>query len=132
MSAVEIVAAALAAGAGAGLKDTASAAVADAYAELKRMLRPWVRGEARQALETDETEPGVWEARIGEELTASGAADDEEVLALARRLLAAADPEKAKSFSINVGTNHGAVGEFNAPVTFNQGQPLPPAGPAAD
>lgn len=131
MSAVEIVTAALAAGAGAGLKDTASAAVTDAYAELKRLLRPWVRGEARQALEADETEPELWVARIGEELTASGAADDGQVLALAQRLLALADPEKAKTFNVTVGTSYGAVGEFHAPVTFHQGQPFPPAAPAA-
>lgn len=131
MSAVEIVTAALAAGAGAGLKDTASAAVMDAYAELKRLLRPWVRGDARQSLEADETEPDVWKARIGEELTASGAADDKQVLDLARQVLVLADPEKAKTFNISIESNYGAAGEFHAPVTFHQGQPVPPAAPAA-
>ncbi|MEU8821641.1 hypothetical protein [Actinoplanes sp. NPDC048796] len=93
MPAGEVIAAALAAGATAGMKDTASAAVKDAYSGLKRVLRPWLRGDARQALEADETEPDVWEALIGDELDASGAVEDEEVLTVARRLLALVDPD---------------------------------------
>ncbi|MEK8106598.1 hypothetical protein NKG94_17570 [Micromonospora sp. M12] len=65
----QVITAALAAGAGAGLKDTASAAVRDAYAGLKALLKQRFggrEGEAVQALEADETEPGVWQARIGE------------------------------------------------------------------
>src|SRR4051812_39466464 len=98
MSAVELITAALAAGAGAGLKDSASTAVRDAYAGLRDLLRRRVGDhdeQAVQALEADETEPGVWQARIGEALTTSGAADDEQVLAAARRLLAVADPALA-------------------------------------
>lgn len=44
----------------------------------------------------------MWHARIGTVLAESGAADDERVLAAARRLLALADPEKAKTFNINI------------------------------
>jgi hypothetical protein len=127
---VEVVAAALAAGAGAGVKDTASAAVKDAYAELKRMLRPWVRGEARLALEADATDAAVWQDAIGGELVESGAVEDAEVIATAQRLLALADPAMAKTFNIDVDNNYGAIGEFHAPVTFHQG-PLPPTPPAA-
>ena len=135
MSAVEVIAAARAGGGGVGLKDTASVAVRDAYAGLKALLKGRVGDPgdpAVQALEADETEPGVWQTRIGDALTSSGAADDAQVLAAARRLLVLADPEKAKAFNINVDTNHGAVGEFHAPVTFNQAPPIPPAPPAAD
>lgn len=132
MSVVEVIASALAAGAAAGAKDTASAAVKDAYTGLKGLLRPRVRGEARVALEADETDAGVWEARLGEELTASGAVEDEDVLAAAQRLLALADPRKAAAFHITVDTNHGAVGEFHAPVTFYQGGgSVPPVPPVA-
>jgi hypothetical protein len=42
------------------------------------------------ALDADESEPGVWQAHIGNALTASGAVADEEILAAARRLLALA------------------------------------------
>ncbi|GAA2387417.1 hypothetical protein [Dactylosporangium salmoneum] len=134
MSAVGIITAALAAGAAVGVKDTASAAVRDAYSELKALLKRGFGdhdGAAVRALDADETEPGVWQARIGDALAESGAADDEEVLAVARRLLALADPDKARTFRIDVETNYGAVGEFHGPVTFNQGPPVPPASPAA-
>lgn len=134
MSPTDLITAALAAGAGAGLKDTASAAVRDAYAGLKNLLSRRIGDsdqEATQALEADETEPGVWQARIGDALTASGAVDDETLLAAARRLLAAAGPDSGRTFTISVEGNHGAIGEFHAPVTFHQGPPVPPAAPAA-
>jgi hypothetical protein len=133
VSAVEVITAALAAGAGAGLKDTASTAVGDAYAALKELLKRRVgdRGNAAvRALDADETEASVWQDRIGDALAESGAAADEEVLAVARRLLALADPDRARTFHIDVGTNFGAIGDFRAPVTFNQGPPIPPAPPA--
>ncbi|GAB2604639.1 hypothetical protein Aab01nite_78360 [Paractinoplanes abujensis] len=83
---VELIAAALAAGATAGVSDAAGAAVKDAYDQLKRLLKPRLRGDARAALESDETEPDVWTARIGEELTASGADMDPEVMAAVEHL----------------------------------------------
>ena len=132
MSAVEVITAALAAGAGAGFKDAASTAVRDAYAGLKDLLKRRLGTydeQAVQALDADETEPEMWQARIGDALTASGAADDEKVLATARQLLGLADPGKAKTFNINLDHNYGAVGEFNAPVTFHQGPPVPPSRP---
>jgi hypothetical protein len=134
MSAVEVIIAALAAGAGVGFKDTASAAVRDAYGELKDLLKRRIGARDEQAidaLDADETEPGVWQARIGDALTASGVAGDDEVLAAARRLLALADPAKARTFNIDVEHNQGAIGEFHSPVTFNQAPPIPPAPPVA-
>ncbi|MDG4810985.1 hypothetical protein O7634_29860 [Micromonospora sp. WMMD1120] len=95
MSAEQVITAALAAGAGAGLKDTASAVVQDAYAGLKDLLKHRFgdrEGTAARALAADETDPGVWQARIGEALVTSGADGDERVLAAARRLLDLADP----------------------------------------
>jgi hypothetical protein len=133
MSAAEVIMAALAAGAAAGVKDTASVAVRDAYSGLKDLLKRGLGGrkDALQALEADETKPDVWQARLGDALAASGTADDEEVLAAARRLLALADPDKAKTFNIDVATNYGAIGDFSAPVTFNLAAPVPPPPPAA-
>jgi hypothetical protein len=135
MSAVEVITAALAAGAGVGVRDTASAAVKDAYAGLKALLRQ--RLSARddhlvQALEADETLPDEWHALIGDALTDHGIADDEQVLDAARRLLAAADAEKANGLHIRVDLNNGAIGAFHAPVTFHQAPPVPPASPAVD
>lgn len=111
MSAVEVIAAALAAGAGAGLTGTASAAVQDAYAGLKDLLRRRVGGPA---LEADETEPGVWQARLGDALTASGAADDERILAAARQLLALADPALSATYQVDLREAKGVqVGDHN-------------------
>jgi hypothetical protein len=131
MSNIEVIVAALAAGASAGVTNTATAAVQDAYLGLKNLLRPRVRGDARAALDADETEQGVWETRIGEELAASGAADDEQVLAAAMRLLVLSDPAKAATYNITGGTSSGVVGgTFTAPVTIQHGAPIPPGSPA--
>jgi hypothetical protein len=134
LSAIEVITTALAAGASVGMKETASAAVRDAYSNLKSLLvqRFADRDDpAAQALEADETEPRVWQTRLGGALNTSGAVDDDEVLAAARRLLALADAETVRTTHIDVVTNYGAVGgEFSGPVTFNQDAPVPPAPPA--
>lgn len=121
MSAVEVIAAALAAGAGAGLTDTASAAVRDAYAGLKVLLRRRVGDHDVQALDADETEPGIWQARLGDALTDSGAVDDEQIMAAARQLLALADPALAAKYQVDVHEAKGVqVGDHNSQTnTFN-------------
>lgn len=136
MSAVELITTALAAGAGVGLKDSASAAVREAYEGLKQLLVRRVgdrNDEALRALADDEVEPDVWLARIGAVLTESGADNDEEVLAAAQRLIALVESENTRTFNINVGTNYGSVsGEQSGPVTFYQVPPIPPHRPEAD
>ena len=95
MSAIEVIAAALAAGAGAGVQDVASAAVRDVYADLKNRLVQLLGGRAEQtmqALEADEAGPGVWQTRLGRQLAAAGADRDDQLLALAYHLLELADP----------------------------------------
>jgi hypothetical protein len=124
MSAIVAITAALAAGAGAGLKDTTSVAVRDGYTGLKDLLKRRFGGhdeQAVQALEADETEPGVWQARIGDALTASGAADDEQVLAAARQLLDLADPALAAKYQADLREAKGVqVGDHNIQTnTFN-------------
>ena len=119
MSNIELIVAALTAGASAGVTNTATAAVQDAYTGLKGMLRPWVRGEARAALDTDVTDEGVWQARLADELEESGAAQDAQVRVAAELLLGLADPAKAATYNITVGTSSGVVGgTFTAPVTY--------------
>jgi hypothetical protein len=86
---VDVIVAALAAGASAGLSGTASVAVKDSYQALKALIRRRFSGrQDAQALEADETYPGVWRARIGQELTDTGAIADEQILAVAHDLLA--------------------------------------------
>ena len=114
MSNVELIVAALSAGAAAGVTNTATAAIQDAYAVLKSLVRPWVRGEARVALDADQTDEGVWQTRVGEELAASGAADDEQVLAAAERLLALLDPPAAGKYRVDVSQARGVqIGDGN-------------------
>jgi hypothetical protein len=131
---VELIVAALAAGAAAGLTDTAGNVIRDAYAGLKTLLanRLGARTKARQALDAQETDPGVWQAHLGGDLVESGADRDEQVLAAARWLLEHADPDGAKTgrYTVNVDTNYGAAGTFTAPVTIHN-HPLPPAMPGA-
>ena len=130
-----MIAAALAAGAsaGAGVPGNATEAVDHGYGLLKGLIRCYFPGQnrVRRELEADQTDPGVWQARIGQDLHDSGAATDRKVLAAARELLAAADPGRAARMNITVGTVHGAVGVFHGPVTFDQRSQLPPTRPAA-
>jgi hypothetical protein len=149
---VEVIVAALAAGAGAGSSDAAKAAVMDVYAGLRDALRRRLAGrrDAERALEADETDPEVWQARLGHDLTDSGADRDEHVLAAARHLLRLVDPDGTQvrkyivdlrgarepqvgDGSVRIGTNHGpAAGTMTGPVTVTYGQlPVPPAQPEA-
>ncbi len=117
MTEVELIVAALAAGAAAGVTNTATTMVQDTYAGLKSLLRGWLTGrkQAIAALETEETEPGVWQTKLAEDLTASGAAADEEVLAAARRLLSLIDPAPAGKYQIDLREAKGVqVGDHNA------------------
>ncbi|MDQ0365888.1 hypothetical protein [Catenuloplanes indicus] len=81
MSGVEVITAALAAGATAVAPGAVHAGVA-----LKSLLGGYLSASA-EVLETVESEPGRWRALIGDELVSSGAATDAAVLAVARRLL---------------------------------------------
>lgn len=119
-----MIAAALAAGAGAGITDSASVAVRDAYAGLKDLLRHRM-GDRAEIMDSDDIRPEVWVKLLGDTDL------DAPVLAAAQRLLELSGREPAKTFDIDVANNYGAVGDFAAPITFNQGLPVPPAAPAA-
>ncbi|WP_201754077.1 hypothetical protein [Micromonospora rubida] len=148
MTGVELIAAALAAGAGAGT----SAAVVDVYTGLRDALRRRLTGRraAEQLLEADEADPGVWERRIGAELADSGADRDEEILTAAGRLLDLVDPEGSRAGrypvdlrgargaqigdgTLRVDTTYGpTAGIMTGPVSVSYGQlPVPPARPEA-
>ncbi|MFC8507349.1 hypothetical protein ACFU3J_10525 [Streptomyces sp. NPDC057411] len=100
MTGVELILAALATGAAAGVSETAGTAVRDAYAGLRDALRRRAGGAAdpatRELLEAEEVEPGLWEARMRGRLEETGADRDEEVLAAARLLLERADGPRAR------------------------------------
>ncbi|RSM49527.1 hypothetical protein DMA12_03625 [Amycolatopsis balhimycina DSM 5908] len=92
IEAVELVVTALAAGAAAGAKDTATAAVKDAYAGLKSGVR---RLLDREELADD---PG----ELAAELAAVNVGDDAEVLEAARAVLREADPDGTRAGKYNV------------------------------
>ncbi|XVS61885.1 hypothetical protein ACQPYE_26840 [Actinosynnema sp. CA-299493] len=98
---VELLVTALTAGAAAGLTDTASAAVKDAYLGLKagvlRVLRRdgSVAGEVVRAVEDDAVEPGERAGELAAALRGVGADTDPELVAAARRLLELTDPSGA-------------------------------------
>ncbi|MET8153694.1 hypothetical protein ACIBSW_27540 [Actinoplanes sp. NPDC049668] len=131
---MDLIVAALAAGATAGVSGAATQAMSDTYGLLKQLIRRSFGGreQARAALEAQETEPGVWQALIGGDLQDSGAASDEQILSAARELLLLADPKAAATFNIS-GTVNGAVGQFHGPVSFDQRTQAPPdpSSPAA-
>ncbi|GLY25069.1 hypothetical protein [Micromonospora sp. NBRC 101691] len=147
MTGVELIVAALAAGAGAGT----SAAAVDAYVGLRDALRRRLagRGQAEQILHEDAGST-VWEQRIAIELADSGADRDELVLAAANRLLDLVDPDRSRTGGHTVSL-HGARGvqvgdgtlhvetaygptaaTMTGPVTVSYGQlPDPPSRPEA-
>ena len=67
---VSLILNALASGAAAALKDTASQALKDAYRGLKHLLRRKLEGngEAEAALKLYETKPEVWQLPLQDEL----------------------------------------------------------------
>jgi hypothetical protein len=116
---VELIAAALAAGAAAGITDTTSGALRDAYVGLRELVRRRLAGrggQALQALDSEETSPAVWQARLGKELVDFGADRDDQVLAAARHLLARLDPAGAHAgkYSVDLREARGVmVGDQN-------------------
>jgi hypothetical protein len=95
---VELIVAALTAGATAGITDTTSSLIRDSYGELRELLHHRFAGRterAIQALDMTDADPAVWRAHVGADLIACGTDRDEEVLAAAARLLAELDPDGA-------------------------------------
>ncbi|MFE1411204.1 hypothetical protein ACFW6F_10410 [Streptomyces sp. NPDC058746] len=122
MTGVELVMAALAAGASAGLTDTAGSAVRDAYGALREAVRGRLPARSGEVLDAERVEPGVWEGRLREELTASGADQDGEVLAAAEHLWALVHPgEGSGRYQVDASGAKGVqVGDHNTQtITFN-------------
>jgi hypothetical protein len=118
MDPITLIVAALAAGAAAGLKDTASSAVADAYASLKALVSKRVanRPSAELALVKHETAPEIWQAPLAAELTEAGAGDEPGLVAAAQTLMRLLDEAgtRAGKYTVDVRGAHGVqVGDHN-------------------
>lgn len=89
MDAVGLMVNALSAGVGAGVRDTASAAVKDAYGALRDMARRKLAGSkaGQLALDEHESDPVTWEVPLRKQLTAAGAASDADLVAAATALM---------------------------------------------
>lgn len=132
---VELVVAALATGAAAGTRETASAAVSDAYSGAKKLaLRVLRRAEPVpsvmvEAVETDaitaaDDEPAVSQRReLAAALTAAGAGADDELVAAALKVVELADPAGSQAGKCRVllhGNKGVQVGDSNIQNnTFN-------------
>ncbi len=86
---ITLIVTALATGAALGTKDTASAAVKDAYASLKALARKRLGSgtDADLVLAKHEKAPETWNDPLTAELTESGAEHDDELIVAAQALL---------------------------------------------
>jgi hypothetical protein len=93
MDPVTLIVTALVAGAAAGLKDTATSAVKDAYNGLKGLLGRKLAGQpaGEVMLAQHETDPQVWDKPLVQALTAVRAGDDPGVVAAAQALMRLVD-----------------------------------------
>jgi len=93
MDPVTLIVAALVAGAAAGLKDTASSAIKDAYDGLKGLVRRRLadRPGGELVLDRHEQDPQVWDKPLAQELTAAGAGDDPALVTAAQALMQLVD-----------------------------------------
>lgn len=115
MDPITLIVTALAAGAAAGaidgLKDTAKDAALALYGKLRGLARKRVAARADGALALDryETAPDTWRPVLTAELTEAKAADDTELVAVARQLMELVDRAGA------------SAGKYNVTVTGGQG-----------
>ncbi|MEV5715829.1 hypothetical protein AB0L41_18175 [Amycolatopsis mediterranei] len=120
VEAVELVVSALTAGAVAGVKDTAGAAVKDAYASVqsgvRRLLSRNDAGEDVSLLEAYAAAPDAHRDDLVAALTAAGAGEDAQLVAAAQAVLASVDPPgmTAGKYNVRVRDSQGVqVGDGN-------------------
>jgi hypothetical protein len=110
---VTLILTALEAGAGAGLKDTATSAVRDAYGGLKGLVRRALAGRAdgELVLARHEQDPQVWERPLAQELTAAGAGDEPGVVAAAQAVMRLVDAagSAAGRYTVVSAAGHGVA-----------------------
>ena len=125
MDPVTLIVAALVIGAAAGLQDTATAAVKDAYSGLKSLIRSRF-GHHDQAIEEQlaavDQKPGTDPAPLAEKLRSVRAGDDAELVQAAQALLEKADPDgkwRQQIQNIIISNSKGVVGNNPGTVTMN-------------
>jgi RIP homotypic interaction motif len=119
MDPISLIVTALAAGAVLGLRDTASAAVKDAYGSLKGLAGRRLAGrrDGELVLARHEEAPEAWERPLAVELTAARAADDAALVAAAQALMRLVDEtgSRAGKYAVQVQESQGVqIGDHNA------------------
>jgi hypothetical protein len=118
MDPATVIVTALTAGAASVLQDGASAAVKDAYAQLKALVKARLAGQPKGELVLAEYEaaPRTWEAPLAAELSAAGAQRTADLLAAAQVLMSLVDEEGTRSgkYLVTVHDSQGVqVGDHN-------------------
>jgi hypothetical protein len=104
MDPITLVTTALAAGAALGLKDTATGAVADAYAGLKRLVRKRLatRSDGELVLARHAEAPAIWNAPLAAELNSVHADQDQDLIKAAQTLMRLMDEPGFRSGKYHV------------------------------
>jgi hypothetical protein len=118
MDPVTLIVTALAAGAASALQDGVSSAVKGAYARLTALVKNRFAGhpEGELVLARHEQDPQVWDKPLAGELTAAGAADDQDLVAAAQALMRLVDAagSAAGKYQVVVRGSQGVqVGDHN-------------------
>ncbi len=117
---------ALAAGATAATKDTASQVVKDAYAGLKALVKQRFAGkpQAEMALAEYEKDPDTWEKPLQKSMAETGADQDEAIVRQAQQVLKLVNPQQASQgkYNVQIGEGKGIVIGDNAQVTQTFGE----------
>jgi hypothetical protein len=123
MDPITLIVAALAAGAAAGVADTASQAIKDAYASLKTLIKRRFEGNAKaeEVLADHEADPETYEKPLAKQLELAGAQGDPEIARAAEELLRKADDAGIKTkYHVQVtGGKVGIIGDHGHIDTMN-------------
>jgi len=124
MDPVTLIVTALVAGAAAGLKDTASSAIKDAYNGLKKLVRGKLadRPDGQLVLARHEQDPQVWNKPLVQELTAAGADDDPALVTAAQALMQLVDAAGSAAGKYRVSaSDHAAAAGRDMNITASNG-----------
>jgi hypothetical protein len=118
MDPVTVIVTALTAGAASVLQDGVSAAVKDAFAQLKALVKARLAGRPKGELVLAEYEaaPQTWEAPLAAELSAAGAERNADLLAAAQVLMSLVDEKGTRTgkYLVTVHDSQGVqVGDHN-------------------
>jgi hypothetical protein len=118
MDPITLIVAALAAGATSGVAEAAAAAVKDAYASLRALVRKRFAGRpaAELILTRHENAPETWQAPLAAELSEVGADRDADLVAAAQALMSLVDQAGAHAgkYTVDARGAHGVqVGDHN-------------------